>query len=224
MQDYMRNTVRLLIETGALRFGDFVLKSGRKSPYFINIGDISDGDSVGALGKVLAEKIVADIGTDTFDVLFGPAYKGIVLASVTAACLSFEHGISKGFCFDRKEAKAHGEGGSFIGCDLMGKEKRLLLIDDVITDGRTKIETIQRIASETKAVATGILSVVDRMERDDSGHLFSAVIAEKTGVPVWSVVNLSDIVGFIREAGATSLGIPEDVLGRLALLAQPGGS
>ncbi len=216
MQEYQKKTVRLLIESGALRFGDFVLKSGRRSPYFINIGDIADGDSVGALGKILAEKIVADIGAETFDVLFGPAYKGIVLASVTAACLSLSHGISKGFCFDRKEAKGHGEGGSFIGCDLTGERKRLLIIDDVITDGKTKIETIQKITSGTTAVVTGILSVVDRIEVDDSGRLFSSVIAESTGVPVRSVVDLFDIVGFIRQQGAASLGVPRKAFDAMA--------
>lgn len=209
MQDNKRKAVQLLIETGALRFGDFVLKSGRKSPYFINIGDIADGDSVGALGRILAATIVQDVGADTFDVIFGPAYKGIVLASVTAACLSAEHGVSKGFCFDRKEAKGHGEGGSFVGCSLTGEKKRLLIIDDVITDGKTKIETIRKIASETTAAVTGILSVVDRMEADGTGRLFSRVIAETTGVPVWSVVDLSDIVRYIREEGAASLGVPE---------------
>ncbi len=222
MLEYQKKAVRLLIESGALRFGDFVLKSGRKSPYFVNIGDIADGDSIADLGKILSEKIVVDIGTANFDVLFGPAYKGIVLASVTAACLSLEYEISKGFCFDRKEAKAHGEGGSFVGCDLMGTKKRLLLVDDVITDGRTKIETIGRITSETKGVVTGILSVVDRMERDDAGRLFSAVIAETTGVPVWSVVDLSDIVGFIREVGTESLGVPGSAVDALDALTRSG--
>jgi orotate phosphoribosyltransferase len=224
MLEFQKKTVRLLIESGALRFGDFVLKSGRKSPYFVNIGDISDGQSVGDLGSILAEKIVTDIGTGAFDVLFGPAYKGIVLASVTAACLSLHYEISKGFCFDRKEAKSHGEGGSFIGCDLMGSRKRLLLIDDVITDGKTKMETIRRIGAETPSAVVGILSVVDRMERDGDGRLFSAIIAEQAELPVWSVVNLSDIVGFIREEGPSSLGVPEDVVDRLALLARPAGS
>lgn len=218
MQDNKRKTIRLLIETGALRFGDFVLKSGRRSPYFINIGDIADGKSVGALGTILARKIVDDVGTDTFDVIFGPAYKGIVLASVTAACLSFEHGASKEFCFDRKEAKGHGEGGSFIGCDLSAGKKRLLIIDDVITDGKTKIETIQKISSETKSVVSGILAVVDRMETDETGRKFSSVIAETTGVPVASVVDLSDIVGYIREEGAASAGVPENAVAALESL------
>jgi orotate phosphoribosyltransferase len=216
MKQYQEKTVRLLIASGALRFGDFVLKSGRRSPYFINIGDIADGNSVGALGNILADTIMADIGTDTFDVLFGPAYKGIVLASVTAACLSLSHGISREFCFDRKEAKGHGEGGNFIGCDLTGQEKRLLIIDDVITDGKTKVETIDKIKSETNAVVTGILAVVDRIETDGSGRLFSSVIAETTGVPVRSVVNLFDIVDYIRQRGAASLGVPEEAFAAMA--------
>ncbi len=222
MKQYQKQTVQLLIESGALRFGDFVLKSGRKSPYFINIGAIADGDCVGALGKLLADTIVADIGTDTFDVLFGPAYKGIVLASVTAACLALQHGVSRGFCFDRKEAKGHGEGGGFIGCDLMGERKRLLVIDDVITDGKTKIETIEKITSQTNAVVTGILSVVDRMEKTDDGRLFSTVIAETSGVPVRSVVSLSDIVEYIRESGAASLGVPERAFEAMADLVATG--
>jgi orotate phosphoribosyltransferase len=224
MLEYQKKTVRLLIESGALRFGDFVLKSGRRSPYFINIGDIADGGCVGAMGTILADRTVADIGTDTFDVLFGPAYKGIVLASVTAACLWFQHGISRGFCFDRKEAKGHGEGGGFIGCDLAGEKKRLLIIDDVITDGKTKIETIKKITSETNAVVTGILAVVDRMEKNDDGRLFSAVIAEATGVPVRSVVSLLDVVGYIREEGAASLGVPRKAFAEMADLIAPDGA
>ena len=220
MEEIKRKTVRLLIKSGALRFGDFVLKSGRKSPYFVNIGDIAGGDSVAALGSILAEKIILDIGTDTFDVIFGPAYKGIVLASVTAACLSSERGVSRGFCFDRKEAKEHGEGGSFIGCDLTREKKRLLIIDDVITDGKTKIETIEKITAGTTAEVTGILAVVDRMEIDGDGRLFSTVIAQATGVPVHSVVDLSDIVEYIREEGAAALGVPETAFKALSGLVQ----
>jgi orotate phosphoribosyltransferase len=216
MEEYQRKTVRLLIETGALRFGDFVLKSGRKSPYFVNIGDIADGRAVVELGDALAKKITADVGIDTFDVIFGPAYKGIVLASITAASLFSGGGVTREFCFDRKESKGHGEGGSFIGCDLTGAKKRLLIVDDVITDGKTKIETIEKITKTTRAVVTGILSVVDRMERDDEGRLFSGVIAETTGIPVWSVVTLWEIVEFIHSEGPKSLGISDSIVAQLA--------
>jgi len=207
MEDMRKRTVELLTGHGALRFGDFTLKSGRKSPYFINLGDIADGSGLAGLGEILAHKISRDIGFDFFDVLFGPAYKGIPLASVTSAAMFSIYRVSKGFAYDRKEKKAHGEGGNFIGTSLTGTSRRVLLIDDVITDGGTKIDTIRLIEGETASKVVAILTVVDRMEQTEDGTLFSSIIGKQTGIPVHSVISLSDIVAHIAEHGPQSLGI-----------------
>lgn len=211
MDDIKKRTVELLIRYGALKFGDFILKSGRKSPYFINIGEITDGSGLNELGEILADKIEKDIGVDSFDVLFGPAYKGISLASVASFRLFSKYGDNKGFAYDRKEAKGHGEEGVFIGTDLAGEEKRVLIVDDVFTDGKTKVDTIEMILGATKSVVVGIIVVVDRMERDAEGEVFSKVVGDETGIPVYSIITLVDIIDYVRGQGPEVLGIARSV-------------
>jgi orotate phosphoribosyltransferase len=207
MDDLKKRTVELLIKHGALKFGDFVLKSGRRSPYFINIGEIADGSGLNELGEILADKIVSDIGVDSFDVLFGPAYKGIPLASAASVYLFSKYDKNKGFAFDRKEAKGHGEAGIFIGMDLTEEKRKILIVDDVFTDGKTKVDTIEMIAEATKSSAVGIIVVVDRMERDAGGEIFSKVVSDKTKIPVYSVITLKDIIDYVRGRGLEALGI-----------------
>ncbi len=207
MDDLKKRAVELLINHGALKFGDFTLKSGRKSPYFINIGGIADGSGLSELGEILADKIANDIGVDSFDVLFGPAYKGISLASAASLYLFKKYGENKGFAYDRKEAKGHGEAGVFIGADLANKKKRALIVDDVFTDGKTKVDTVEMIAGATRSSVVGIIVVVDRMERGGDGEIFSKVVEEKTGIPVYSVITLKDIIDYVRERGPEALGI-----------------
>jgi len=211
MNELSERTIELLVETGALRFGDFTLKSGRKSPYFVNIGDVADGVGLSALGEILAEKITSELCVDDYDILFGPAYKGIVLAAATSLALYSFFGINRPFAYDRKEKKAHGEGGSFVGATLDQPGARVLLLDDVITDGGTKIEAVGRIGRETSTLVSGMLVVVDRMEKDDTGELFSKRIERKTGVPIHSLASLRDIVAYIEARGSEALGIDRDV-------------
>ncbi|MBN1882861.1 MAG: orotate phosphoribosyltransferase [Deltaproteobacteria bacterium] len=211
MNELSGRTIELLVETGALRFGDFTLKSGRKSPYFVNIGDVADGAGFSSLGEILAEKIMSELCVDDYDILFGPAYKGIVLAAATSLSLYSLFGVNLPFAYDRKEKKGHGEGGTFVGAGLDRPDSRVLLLDDVITDGGTKIEAVARIGRETTARVAGMLVVVDRMEKDDSGLLFSARIEEETGVPVYSLTTLADIVDYIEARGPELLGVDEGV-------------
>jgi len=211
MDDLKKRAVELLIRHGALIFGDFVLKSGRKSPYFINIGEIADGSGLNELGEILADKITGDIGVDSFDVFFGPAYKGISLASASSISLFEKYGQNKGFAYDRKEAKGHGETGMFVGEDLTNEKKRVLIVDDVFTDGKTKLDTIEIIAGVTKSSVVGIIVIVDRMERGIDGEIFSKVIKDKTNIPVYSVITLIDIIDYVRERGPEALGIDESI-------------
>lgn len=215
MNDLSKRTIELLVETGALRFGDFTLKSGRKSPYFVNIGNVADGVGLSALGEILGEKIASELCVDDYDVLFGPAYKGIVLAAAASLALYSFFGINIPFAYDRKEMKSHGEGGSFVGAGLDRPGARVLLLDDVITDGGTKVEAVDRIGTETGAKVTGIVVVVDRMEKDDTGMLYSARIQEETGVPVHSLTTLVDIVEYIEARGPELLGIDQSVFDSL---------
>ncbi len=213
MEELKRRTLELLLGSGAIRFGEYRLKSGRISPYFVNIGNVTGGDTISELSDLMAEKTEADIGIEGFDVVFGPAYKGIVLASALAVSLCKRHDAIKGFAYDRKERKTHGEGGDLIGVDMKGK--RVLLVDDVITDGKTKIEAIDRIEGEAKAEVIGILVVVDRMERDGDGKIFSRIIEEKRGVMVHSLISVIDIIEYIEAVGADGLGIAADILVKL---------
>ena len=215
MNELSERAIEILVEIGALRFGDFTLKSGRTSPYFVNIGDVADGAGISALGEILAEKIASELCVGDYDVLFGPAYKGIVLAAATSLSLYSFFGINLPFAYDRKEKKAHGEGGSFVGVGLDRPDSRVLLLDDVITDGGTKIEAVTRIGEETGAKVTGMLVVVDRMEKDDTGALYSARIERETGVPVHSLATLVDIVEYIEARGPELLGIDQDVFATL---------
>jgi orotate phosphoribosyltransferase len=159
MQPYQLTFIDLALKREALRFGRFTLKSGRESPYFFNAGLFNDGESLGVLGHCYAGSIIGSgIG---FDMLFGPAYKGIPLAAVTTVALSSEHGRSVPFAFNRKEAKDHGEGGSIVGAKLAG---RVLIVDDVITAGTAVRESLELIRGAGAQVA-GVALALDRQER-----------------------------------------------------------
>jgi orotate phosphoribosyltransferase len=206
MQPHQRAFLDLALQRQALRFGQFTLKSGRTSPYFFNAGAFDDGASLATLGSSYAAAIVAS-GLQ-FDLLFGPAYKGIPLVAATAAALHREHGLNLPYAFNRKEAKTHGEGGSIVGRALSG---RVLIIDDVITAGTAIRESIEIIRA-AGATPAGVALALDRQERGRDPQT-GATLAESAvqevarlyGIPCFSILTLGALIEAVREgAGGLS--------------------
>ena len=195
-----RAFIDLMVEQEVLRFGDFELKSGRRSPYFFNLGAVGDGAALAALGEFYAQAAIAS-GIEC-DVLFGPAYKGIPIALSAGMALA-RRGIRVGVAFDRKEAKDHGEGGVLVGAGLAGR--RVLLVDDVVTDARTKLEGARLIAAQGGELA-GVLIALDRQEKLDGGETAFAALKTRLGVPVRSIATLRDVIAWLDEAGGGNEG------------------
>ena len=192
MKTYKVEFIENAIANGALKFGQFELKSGRTSPHFFNAGEFYKGSALAALGKCYATAIV-ESGIE-FDVLFGPAYKGITLAAATSIALSEHHGIDVPYCFNRKEAKAHGEGGTLVGAPLEGK---VLIIDDVITAG-TAIREVMSILEQAGAMAAGVLIGLDRKERGKTDQSAIQEVEELFGIPVASIIDIDDILHYLK--------------------------
>src|SRR5277367_5802981 len=193
---YKSDFIELCVRLGVLKFGSFKLKSGRDSPYFFNAGLFSTGTAIAAVGRAYSDAVVAsDL---TFDMLFGPAYKGIPLVTAAAAALAERHGLNPPFAFNRKESKDHGEGGMIVGGPLQG---RVLIVDDVITAGTAIRESIDIIMA-AGATPCGVLLALDRQEKAP-GSDFSAVqeVRSQFGIPVASVINLSDLMQHVSKAG-----------------------
>ncbi|MFT4612873.1 MAG: orotate phosphoribosyltransferase [Bacteroidia bacterium] len=203
MERYQTEFIALARTYNVLRFGEFTLKSGRNSPYFFNAGEFSSGQALAALGRCYAQRIV-ESGVE-FDVLLGPAYKGIPLASATVVALSEHHGLDVPFAYNRKEAKNHGEGGVLVGAPLEG---RVLIIDDVITAGTAVREVIAMIKA-AGAVLAGVAIGLDRCERG-AGEL-SAIqeVEQKYGVPVLSIINMEHLIDYLQAADDAPVGALE---------------
>lgn len=194
MKNYQREFIALAIAKQALQFGDFTLKSGRQSPYFFNAGRFfQTGAGLAALGRFYAEAVI-DAGV-AFDLVFGPAYKGIPLASATAVALAEHHQRDLPYCFNRKEAKDHGEGGSLVGAPLTG---RVLIVDDVITAG-TAIREVMGIIEQAGAVPAAVLIGLDRQEKGQGTLSAIQEVAEQYAIPVISIINLGDIIRYLEE-------------------------
>jgi len=193
MQDYQREFIRFSIDADVLRFGEFKLKSGRISPYFFNAGLFNTGSRLARLGQYYADAIV-DSGVE-FDVLFGPAYKGIPLVSSVAVALSEKHGIDAPWVFNRKEAKDHGEGGSLVGAELTG---RVLIIDDVITAGTAIRESMQLIDSANAKLAAVCVSI-DRQEKGLNERSAIQEIEEDQNIGVVTIAQLSTLIEYLHE-------------------------
>lgn len=193
MQDYQKDFIQFALSSNVLRFGEFTLKSGRVSPYFFNAGLFNTGEALSRLGKYYAQAL-KDSGIQ-FDVLFGPAYKGIPLASSCAMSLFTEHKINTPYSFNRKEAKAHGEGGNIVGAPLEGK---VLIIDDVITAG-TAIREAMDIISTAGAQAAGVLIALDRQEKGQAELSAIQEVEQQYKIPVSSIIKLTDLIEFIKD-------------------------
>lgn len=194
MRGYKREFIELALELGVLRFGEFELKSGRISPYFFNAGLFNTGYAAAKLGRFYAAAIAeSDI---RFDMLFGPAYKGIPLATLAAASLAEQHGIDVPYSFNRKEAKVHGEGGSIVGAQLSG---RVLIVDDVITAG-TAVREAYQIISAAGAEVTGLIISLDRQERGQGSYSAVQELRISMDIPVISIVQLDDLVNILEES------------------------
>jgi orotate phosphoribosyltransferase len=190
MLPHQQTFLDVALARGVLRFGDFTLKSGRQSPYFFNMGRIDCGAALADVGAAYAATIVAN-GT-SFDMLFGPAYKGIPLAAATAIALSREHGRDVPWAYNRKEVKDHGEGGSLVGAPLAG---RVLIVDDVITAGTAVRESLGLIRAAGAEVA-GVLVALDRQERGQGNLSATQELASQHGVPTLAIVGLAELMEY----------------------------
>lgn len=193
---YKEEFIKFMVESGVLTFGEFTLKSGRIAPYFINAGNYKTGAQLAKLGGFYAE-CIKDNNIDV-ETLFGPAYKGIPLAVSAATALYNKFGIDVSYCFDRKEAKDHGEGGMFVGRTLEDDEK-VVIIDDVMTSGKAMRESLPKLKSAADVNVTGMVITVDRMEKglntDDSAV---QEVYKEFGIKVYSIININDIIDAIK--------------------------
>lgn len=193
---YKQQFIKFMVDNGVLKFGEFTLKSGRKAPYFINTGNYKTGSQLARLGKYYAACIQQNaLNAET---LVGPAYKGIPLAVTTAVSLAGDYGVDMNYCFDRKEVKDHGEGGLFVGKQLVDGEK-VILIEDVMTSGKALREMLPKLKAAANVEIAGMIISVDRMEKGLESNL-SAVqeVYKEFGVKVYSIVTMNDIIEAIE--------------------------
>jgi orotate phosphoribosyltransferase len=209
MQPHQRRFVDLALARSALRFGRFTLKSGRESPYFFNAGLFNDGESLATLGQCYAEALSRS--ALPFDMLFGPAYKGIPLVASTAIALAVQQGRNVPWAFNRKEAKDHGEGGQIVGTPLSGK---VVIVDDVITAGtaiRESVELIRRAGAEP----VGVLLAVDRQERGQGERSAVQEVEAEFGLRCVSLLTLTDLIDILADPNASRPALPAEQLAAL---------
>ena len=197
MQNYKQQFIDFLIANQALQFGDFTLKSGRPSPYFINTGVFATGRAIARLGYFYAALIKEEFGDD-FDVIFGPAYKGISLAVAAVIALHHDFGLDKFYTFNRKEIKDHADKKITVGHQLADGD-RLIMIDDVTTDGATKFETVELINKLAKVEYKGLVVAVNRQEKTAEGLDAFKNIEDKLGFPVKAIVSINEILEYLTD-------------------------
>ena len=201
MNEDKKRFIELLAESGAVQFGDFTAKSGRKTPYFINTGKLTYGDQLDLVGKMYAQTYVENIGKES-RLLFGPAYKGITLVAVTAAALYSQYGVRVPVCFNRKEKKDHGEGGAIVG-EIPGKDDRIVIVEDVITAGTAIRESMELLKILDLGRVESIIISVDRMEKGRGEQSALAELEQEFGVKVYPIVTIREVVSYLhnREIG-----------------------
>lgn len=193
MKAYQRDFIELAMKKQVLKFGEFTLKSGRKSPYFFNAGLFNTGRDLALVGRFYAQAL--QDSTIECDVIFGPAYKGIPIATTTAVALSEHHDIDMPYCFNRKEAKDHGEGGMLVGSPLQG---RVVVVDDVITAG-TAIRESMEIIKQQQATLNGVLLCLDRQEKGKGDISAVQEVERDYGCKVYSIITMSDLITYLSE-------------------------
>ena len=197
MLKFKEDFILFLARTGALKFGDFTLKSGRQSPYFINAGSFRSGEHIEILGNFYADCIMNTEGVKgDFDILFGPAYKGIPLCISTACALHRKYNLNREYCFNRKEIKDHGEGGMFIGASVSDGRK-LILIEDVVTAGTAVREIVPLIKEYANVIIKDMFILVDRLEIGYNGKTAPQEIKEEFGITVNPIVTVREIIDFL---------------------------
>ena len=199
MKSYKRQFIQFALERQVLRFGEFTLKSGRKSPYFFNAGLFNTGKDLALLGRFYAEALI-DANLE-YDVIFGPAYKGIPIVASNVVALSEHHNIEVPYSFNRKEAKDHGEGGNLVGCSI--KNKRVMLVDDVITAG-TAIRESMRILEDNHSQLAGVLISLDRQEKGRGELSAIQEIKQAYHCDVISIITLTDLINYLEQDGKTT--------------------
>ena len=222
MEQYKKDFIDFMVLSKALTFGDFVTKSGRRTPFFINTGNYNTGSQLSQLGRYYAEALRQNMGgAGAFNVLFGPAYKGIPLAAAASIALSVYHSQDVSFCFNRKEAKDHGEGGVMVGRKLCAGD-RVVIIEDVVTAGTSVRESVPLIKSAgaggggVEVEVVGLVVSVDRMERGVGDKSALSELRDEFGIAAFSIVNLDEIVEHLRnrEVGG-SVVLDDAIAGRI---------
>ena len=193
---YKEGFIELMVRSGVLTFGDFTTKSGRKTPFFINTGNYRTGEQIAKLGEFYAEAILHNLKGE-FDVLYGPAYKGIPLAVAAASALYLKHGVNAAYCFNRKEAKDHGEGGVVIGHKLKDGD-RAVIVEDVITAGTSVRESVPLLKAQAKVEIPALIVSVDRMERGTGELTALKEVEVEFGIKTFSIVSIEEIVAYLH--------------------------
>ncbi len=194
--NYKEEFMEFMVRSGVLTFGDFITKSGRKTPFFINTGNYKTGEQISRLGEFYAACIQENL-KDGFDILYGPAYKGIPLAVSTASALYRKYGVNTNYCFNRKEAKDHGEGGELIGCKPSDHD-RVLIVEDVITAGTSVRESIPLLKAHADADITGLVISVNRMEKGQGTMTALQEVEAEFGIKTMAIVTIREIMDYLH--------------------------
>ncbi|HOV09335.1 MAG TPA: orotate phosphoribosyltransferase [Spirochaetota bacterium] len=214
MKDYKKEFIEFLLDMKSLKFGEFTLKSGRLSPYFLNTGMLYTGESVNKLGKFYASAIKDNIAQD-FNVIFGPAYKGIPLVIATVNSLFSDFNINVSYSFNRKEAKDHGDMGLIVGKPL-GADDKVILVDDVITAGTAVKESMEILRNNGNPSLIAVIVSVDRMEKGTGEKSAIGELRDSTGIEFFPIVNILDIMEFLRdETNCLKYNIDKNMLGKM---------